>query len=163
MELNDSIGICNLAGFYRDGTNGFPQNMDKAMELYNRAGELGHPRAYNNLGAIYMNGWGVEVDKMKAWYYLELAAMGGYVMARHNLGLREQNKGNMDRALKHYMIAAKSGYKDSFESIKELYSIGHATKDEYTKASRANQEYLDEIKSEQRDEAAAYDGYWEYY
>ena len=41
MELNDAIGICNLAGFYRDGNFGFPQNMDKAMELYNRAGELG--------------------------------------------------------------------------------------------------------------------------
>ena len=163
MELNDAIGICNLAGFYRDGTHGFPQNMDKAMELYNRAGELGHPRAYNNIGSAYYNGIGVGVDKKKAWHYLELAAMGGYVMARHNLGLMEQNKGNMDRALKHYMIAAKSGYKDSFEKIKELYSIGHATKDDYGQALRANQAYLDEIKSEQRDEAAAFDGYWEYY
>ena len=84
-------------------------------------------------------------------------------MARHNLGIEEQNKGNMDRALKHNMIAAKSGNKNSFENIKELYSIGHATKDDYTNALRANQAYLDEVKSHQRDEAAAYDGYWEYY
>ena len=40
MELNDAVGICNLAGLYRDGTHGLPQNMAKAFELYHRAGEL---------------------------------------------------------------------------------------------------------------------------
>lgn len=57
-----------------------------------------------------------------------------------------------------YMIAARSGYANSLEKIKGLYKYGDATKDDYTKALRSYQTYLDEIKSRQRDEAAAFDG-----
>ena len=39
----------------------------------------------------------------------------------------------------------------------------HGTKDEYSKALRAYQSYLGEIKSDQRDEAAAYDEEFKYY
>ena len=48
----------------------------------------------------YLHGRGVELDKTKARYYYELAAMGGD-STRHNLGIREEIAGNMDRALKH--------------------------------------------------------------
>jgi len=36
-----------------------------------------------------------------------------------------------------------------------MYSKGHATKADYTKALQSYQAYLDEIKSDQRDKAAA--------
>ena len=36
-----------------------------------------------------------------------------------------------------------------------MYTIGEATKEDYTTALRAYQEYLSEIKSKQRDKAAA--------
>ena len=39
--------------------------------------------------------------------------------------------------------------------IRQLYMNGHATKDDYAKALRAQQAYLDEIKSDQRDKAIA--------
>ena len=61
----------------------------------------------------------------------------------------------MNIALKHYMIAARCGYSDSLKKIKEFYMNGHATKDDYAKALRAYQAYLAEIKSTQRDAAAA--------
>ena len=63
----------------------------------------------------------------------------------------------MDRALKHYMIAAGCGDDESLKHIKEFYMNGYATKDDYAKALRAYQTYVDEIKSNQREEAAAYD------
>ena len=44
-----------------------------------------------------------------------------------------------------------------------MYKNGHATKDDYAKALRAHQAYLDEIRSDQRDEAAALDKYFKYY
>jgi len=81
--------------------------------------------------------------------------MGGEVSARYNLGIRDEIAGNMDRALKHYMIAARNGLSDSLERVKELYTDGHATKEDYTKALQLYQVYLGEIKSRQRDEAAA--------
>ena len=68
----------------------------------------------------------------------------------------------MDRALKHWMIAVKDGDADSLKGIKLLYSRGHATKDDYAKALHCFQAYQAEIKSDQRDEAAA-DGNYKYY
>jgi len=41
------------------------------------------------------------------------------------------------------------------KKIQYFYSNGYATKDVYTKALRVYQTYLDKVKSNQRDEAAA--------
>ena len=76
-------------------------------------------------------------------------------MARYNLGNNELRTGNMNRALKHYIIAAGCGHENSLKQIRKLYKNGHATKDDYAKALRAYQTYLAEIKSTQRDAAAA--------
>ena len=67
----------------------------------------------------------------------------------------EMEAGNMDRAVRHYMIATRGGYSNSLNNIKELYSEGDATKEDYMKALQLYQEYLGEIKNPQRDEAAA--------
>jgi len=155
MEMNDPMAMYNLACDYRDGTCGFPQDYTKALELYHRTGELGNADAYCDVGYAYKYGEGVEIDEEKAKHYWELAAMRGNAMARHNLGIMEVYAGNADRALKHYMIAVGSGHNKSLNKIKELYSSGHATKDDYTKALQLYQAYLGEIKSKQRDEAAA--------
>ena len=61
------------------------------------------------------------------------------------------------------MIATEGGSKACLEGIKQLYAVGHATKDDYAKALRLYQAYLDEIKSVQRDEAAAFDTTYKYY
>ena len=66
--------------------------------------------------------------------------------------------------MKHFIIAARGGYNNALNSIQELYSVGHATKEDYTKALRLYQAYLGEIKSKQRDEAAAEDEeFYRYY
>jgi len=83
--------------------------------------------------------------------------MGGDEIARFNLGLFEERSGNMDRALKHYMIAVRSGLSYSLAHIKEMFVKGHATKDNYSKALQSHQLYVDEVRSDQRDEAAAFD------
>jgi len=164
MQAHDPIAIQNLGVYYRDGIRGFPQNHLKALELWHRAAELGYALAYNSIGYAYEHGTrGVEVDKKKATHYYELAAMGGDTLARHNLGIMEQKAGNIGRAVRHYMIAAGGGYSDSLKEIKELYSYGYATKEDYTKALQAYQAYLGEIRSRQRDEAAAADENNRYY
>ena len=119
--------------------------------------------AYCSIGYAYDHGNSVERDPVKAMYYYELAAKGGSVRTRHNLGIEEENEGNMDRALIHYMIAVEGGLSESLNAIKDLYSDGNATKEDYTKALQLYQEYLGEIKSKQRDEAAAADEDFRYY
>ena len=159
VEINDPSAIYNLGCCYDKGTHGLPQNHVKALELYLRAGELGCADAYYNIGNAYMIGEGVERDVKTGEHYWKLAAMRGDIMARHNLGVLEER----DRALKHFMVSAMGGQSDSLDAIKELYMDGHATKDDYSAALRAHQVYLDEIKSGQRDEAAAVSDLYTYY
>jgi len=110
-----------------------------------------------------MNGKGVKVDEKKAKYYWELGAMGGCTGSRYNLGIFERNVGKMSRALIHFIIAIRGGYAAPLEMIKKLYSDGYLPKGAYTVALQAYQEYLSEIKSDQRDKAAAFDDEYRYY
>ena len=142
---------------------GLPQDHAKALELWHRAGELGKAASYFNIGCAYDNGEGVERDEKKATYYYELAAMGGIVNARYNLGCSEGRAGNIDRALKHFMIAVGSGHDASLKTIQRMHSKGHADKDDYAKALKAYQAFLDEIKSDDRDKAAALDEEYKYH
>ena len=163
VKADDPVAIYNLGVCHRDGSYGYPQDYTKALELWHRAGELGYAIAYGNIGVAYHYGRGVEIDNKKANYYYELSAMGGNEVARFNLCNVEMTAGNMDRALKHHMIAIRSGHSDSLDKIKELYSLGHASKDDYTKALQSYQAYVAEIKSDQRDKAAAADDDYRYY
>ena len=160
MKLDDVEAIYNLGGFYYKGYIGFPQDHAKALELWHRAAELGSAKSYYSIGVAYYDGEGVERDEKKAIHYYELAAMRGHVDARHNLGISEGRAGNMVRAFKHFMIAAGFGYKGSLKKIQVMFMNGFATKDDYAKALQAYQAYLVEIKSAQRDEAAAYSTCW---
>ena len=127
----------------------------KALKLFHQAAKLGYAEAYTSIGIAYDVGKGVEIDEKKATHYYELAAIGGNVEARYSLGIEEAQAGNFDRALKHYMIAVGSGNSDSLQSIQRLYSHGYVTKEVYTNALQSYQAYLGEIKSDQRDKAAA--------
>jgi len=163
VDADDPIAIYTKGNYYKDGRNGYPQDYAKALELFHRSAELGCSEAYTSIGYVYLYGEGVEVDKKKARHYWELAAIGGDASARHNLGINEGETGNVERALKHWMIAVRGGESESLKQIKVLYSNGHATKGDYTTALQLYQEYLGEIKSPQRDEAAAADERNRYY
>ena len=97
----------------------------------------------------------MEADKTKAKHYFELAAMNGSAQARHNLGCVEVKAGNVDRVMRHMIIAAKAGYKEALEAIKIGFMNGGVTKDEYANTLRAYHERQKEIKSDERDKAAA--------
>ena len=163
VEMGDPRAMHQLGSHYAEGIYGLPQNHAKALELWHQSAELGNTAAYLNIGNAYWCGRGVERNEKKADYYYELAAMGGVAEARYNLGNAEIRAGNMDRALKHYMIAVGSGHNASLKMIKELYTHGQATKDDYAKALKAYQAYLGEIKSDDRDQAAAFDDEYQYY
>ena len=61
----------------------------------------------------------------------------------------------MERSLKHYMIAVEGGVHKSLKEVQDFYSKGYVSKDVYVKALRSYQKYLNEVKSSQRDLAAA--------
>ena len=157
VEVGDAEAMYNLGCCYSEGSYGLTRDRTKGCKFWQQAGELGCAEAYNNIGYAYRNGEGVERDEKKADHYYELSAMGGNVGARHNLGCAEGNSGNWKRAIKHWSISAGAGYNDSVKNIQQMYTAGHATKQDYTEALRAYQEYLEDVRSEQRDQAAAFD------
>ena len=155
MEKGNPSAYNNRAGHYLHGTCSMPQDMAKANELWLKAGELGCAQAYYNLGQSYREGTGVDINTKKAKHYYELAAMNGNVHARNNLSCMEGQAGNSQRAFKHFIIAAKAGYKTSLDIVKKGYMDGYVTKDQYANTLREYQMSQDEMKSEARDKAAA--------
>ncbi|KAL7540101.1 hypothetical protein ACHAXR_009879 [Thalassiosira sp. AJA248-18] len=151
LEANDVNAFFVLGSRYFAGTYGLPQEPKKGLELWLRAVEIGSTEAHSNIACIYADGNFVEKDPKKALYHGQRAAMGGCETSRHDLGCLEKDGGNIERAMKHWMIAAATGSKDSLENIRKGFLQGDATKAEYEKALRAYQKYLDEVMSDQRE------------
>ena len=144
-EAFNTLGIA-----YSKEALGLSRDYSKANELYLKGGELGCSTAYYNLGDNYRDGRGVEVNEKIAKHYHELATIGGSVHARHSLGCLEVQDGNVERALKHWLMAARAGYKLSLDSVKEGFKCGLITKHEYANTLRAYQKIHDEMKSDAR-------------
>jgi TPR repeat protein len=53
----------------------------------------------------------------KAKFHYEAAAMAGDEEARYNLGTMEAQSGNMERAVKHWTIAASAGHYDAMHNM----------------------------------------------
>ena len=121
------------------------------------------PSALYQLGDAYHEGHyesqGIEKDIDKAMYHFKLAAIGGHEAARCNLGAIEECEDicSMARAMKHFMIAARSGYDLALKAIGSGYKNGFVTKDEYTTTLRAYQDAVAEMKSVQRTKANKYE------
>ena len=152
----DPVAIYHLGAKYCSGHLGLQKNMRRAVELWTEAAELGSIEALFSLGVAYRRGDGVQQDEATAAEFHKKAAMRGHVESRHYLGLIEGDKGNYDRAVRHFLISAKMGHTDSVEAIKKYFMAGVATKEQYTQALKGYQDAVAETKSHDRDEAKAY-------
>eukprot|EP00984_Skeletonema_dohrnii_P000322 scaffold110_cov89-Skeletonema_dohrnii-CCMP3373.AAC.6 len=126
-----------------------------AFEYYVKATELGDVDAKYKLARMYEFGKGVEKDGGKEIHCLEEAAIGGHHVARYRLGLIEWNNGNNERALKHFIIAARLGENDSIKVLMDAFRNGQVSKDDLASALRAHQAAVDATKSPQREAAEA--------
>ena len=153
-KYNDPKAMVLLSSFYNKGLHGFPVDQSKAFELLQRASELGCAGAHYHLGISYQMGEGTEIDLKKAVHHWQVAAMMGHMGARHNLGCAKLENGNCQSAMKHLMIAASCGSKNSLQSVTQGFRAGLVSKEDFEKTLRDYQAACDEAKSEQRDRAA---------
>ena len=148
VDAKDPAAMTFLGERYYFGRSGLEKNVPRAIELWTEAADLGSIESHFNLGTqYYYGGEGVTQDKAKAVRYYELAAMQGHVEARHHLGNHECRNGNYERAIRHYLIAAKMGDGDSLEMIKKIFLGGDATKEQYADALKGYQDAIEEMKS----------------
>jgi len=159
IEGGEAEAFYNLGIRYGRGTHGYPQDYFKALDHYQRAADLGCAAGYYEIGVAYHNGVdaqlfghhaspfakGVKVDYNMAKHYYEQAAIKGSVIARYRLGFGWERMNNIDLAIKHYMVAVKSGHKSSLDRVQVLYKGRQILKDVYEQALNHYQEYLKKI------------------
>jgi tetratricopeptide (TPR) repeat protein len=153
VKKNDPVAMCEMAKkLCNQG------DYESALQYLTKAAELGNAEAHFVLSDLYHHGEGVEKDTKKQVYHLEEAAMKGHPEARHDLGCIEEGAkyGKFERSKKHFIIAANLGCQDSLKLLKDLYSHGRASKEEYADALRAYQTAVDATKSAEREKAEAF-------
>ncbi|EJK47614.1 hypothetical protein THAOC_33653 [Thalassiosira oceanica] len=156
VAKKDPAATALLGYKYFFGDDGLQKDMRKGVELYTEAANLGAVDALFSLGVAHERGKGVKQDMAKAAELYEKAAIQGCLMSRHKLGCFEvKARRNYVRALRHWLISAKMGHKDSVETIKNMFMDGIATKEQYAEALKGYRDAVEEMKSHDRDEASA--------
>ena len=84
-EKNNAVGFYNLALCYANG-RGCITDMKKAVELYEKAADMGVPQAMTNLAVLYINGDNVEQNEEKGFELFMKAAELDHGSAMRNLG-----------------------------------------------------------------------------
>ena len=156
IEANDPIAICK---------RGVEQYNKKeyicALEYFTKAAALGSIEAHARLAHLYQHEEGVEKDEGKRVYHLEEAAIGGHPLARYNLGRHELEKyrlgrhelenGTLERAMKHWIIAATQGYDAAIKGLMGAFKDGFLKKEVLAATLRAHKAAVDATKSPQRE------------
>ena len=157
MDAGDADAFTMMGGDFDAGDMGLPMDHAKAVELYKRGAELGDELGHYNLGCAYFEGLGVARSNKKAIHHWNLAAMKGHARSRYHLGATEMQKGNVERALKHFVIGAKMGDEEMLKAVaSEGYKKGRMNQFEFMEVVRVHNAYNEEIKSEQRNKAVGF-------
>ena len=145
VEANDPVAVC-----YEGMLQCKRGNYSSVFDYFTKAAELGNYEAHSELARMYHDGHGVEEDEKKIIHHLEEAAIGGHPGARHNLGCEEKKNGNIERAAKHWMIAAKQGEDNSMKKLMDAFREGNVSKEDLTATLRAHKAAADAINSPER-------------
>lgn len=154
MDKNDAIAIRCMALDHMPGSPTIfesPQDAGKAFALYMQAADLGDAEACFAFAIIYGDGMYVKKGHDMEMHCLKLAAMGGHLDARHNLGYTEATVRNLTLGIMHFLIAAVAGQKLSMGNVTHAYRLGMVTKEEYERVLRAHQKVLDDETSKPRE------------
>ena len=86
VDAGDPKALCRLGVLYLFGDDGFPQDLEKAVEAFGESAKRGVIEAQTNLAALYMTGKGVTQDFAKARALLEVAVEKNDSFAMGKLG-----------------------------------------------------------------------------
>ena len=148
VEANDPTALGQM------GKKNFDKGEhDAALEYLSKAAELGDADAHYELSNMYSEGQGVEKDETKRMYHLKEAAVAGHAPARHNLGCHEGRNDRLERAVKHFIIAANLGFDQSMDQLMDWYKKEYVSKEDLAAALRAHHAAVKATKSPQREAA----------
>jgi len=158
VQVNDPVAMRCLGS-----ERALEGDYTSALKYLTKSATLGDAVAHYQLSVMYHEWCGVERDEEKKVYHLEEAAIAGDPSARYNLGNHEMKNGRIERAVKHWIIAANLGDEDSIQRLKQCYADGEVSKEEFAAALRAHHDAVEAtkkaMKSPQR-EAAERSGFF---
>ena len=151
VEANNPDAMCQQGGLqYKKG------DYSGAFENLKKAAALGYAKAHYELSILYQKGKAVEEFKGKGIYHLEEAAICGHPDSRFQLGFTEWQNLNVEKAVKHWIIAATQGHDGSIKVLMKTFKGGFISKEDLSSALRAHKAAVDATKSPQRDKAEDY-------
>ena len=115
--------------------------------FYARSADLGFSTAHGHLGVIYDEGG----DMKKMRYHYEAAAVAGNEVARFDLGCMEFNDGNMERAIKHWIVAASAGHYQVMRHLNLCVEKVHVSRKSIDSTLAAYNYSCAEMRSKARD------------
>ena len=116
------------------------KDFEKALEWYLLAAKMELTSAYDNIGWMYLNGYGVDKDYSEAVKWFKKAAKQGNVSAQYHLGFMYQNGYGVEKdyseAVKWYREAAEEGLAGGQYSLGFMYRYGYGVEKDYSEAVR---------------------------
>lgn len=100
------------------------QDLDTAIDWFEKAGELGEPAALNALAYMYMNGKGVDIDVGKAEELYQTAAEAGHPDALLYWGERMLAAGETEEALAALHASEEQGNVYAAFRLGQVYEEG---------------------------------------
>jgi TPR repeat protein len=133
-KSNDGEHLFALAQMYESGV-GTPMDITTAIQLYQRAADVGHTLAHANLGVIYQTD---DRDLERAVKHYETAAALGNARAQNNLGMMySRGQGvtqDYNRAFTLFQDAAKTDLPSAIKNLGVMYENGFGVTFDETKA-----------------------------
>ena len=121
--LNTGYGLfllilaCPLwACSYEEGRSYYrAKQYEKAHACFMQPENRQNPKAWNTLGIMYNNGYGVEKDERKAVEWYMKAAMNGYAVSQYNLACQyEEGQGSRKGLRPGHVLVRKGGRTERF-------------------------------------------------
>lgn len=122
-QSSNTNAMLILAHIY--GSESYQQkNMEKSLDLYNQASNLGDPIALRSLGILYYDGLEVQRDNETALNYFLQASKKSDAESMYYLGEMYSEgyvvKTDKERAKKYFEQSARNGYKKAILKIQSL-------------------------------------------
>ena len=96
-------------------------SLTKRWQYYTLAVDQGHAQAQFNLGCMYYEGDGIELDKKKALKYYTQSSKQGHAEAQYNLGCLYYGGDGIERdkgeAQKFWELAAAQGHQGAQNNL----------------------------------------------
>ena len=100
------------------------QNFERAATWFRRGIASGDALSQNGMGLLYLNGWGVKKNTIKAADYFKAAADQNFAPGQVNLGKLYLDQGDTQIAIRYFELAVRHGHIEAFYILAELANQG---------------------------------------